>query len=1072
MHSETIATAETAQLLLREIGKPHLLRYFSDRLNSGLNLPTRPQLIRAYAQLAGADAKELLKQIITNSEELPISQSMAIEMLADLELAGPGRTFIDVIQVITTHLDNPASQVLSAAASALVKLDVQRSTNKLRNLLAQGKLDPSIENDVRRFIQNVVATSVDQIIPPIPEHLFFERQAMLQAIRNALETEEGSRIADIVALTGIPGIGKTTLAARYARQAPFDLIFWFSARHQSDEADFLGRLAQQIDLQRPGTVSDIFYDSLNESFNLESTVQQLITFLKEYTSLLVIDDFDASQHQRDLGRLIESLINRIPKMRCLITSRRPPSHLKSEPIALDILSDDGTMQFIRQKMAERNVEYSSELAEQILDLSGGLPLAIQLAVQSLAVYGQLPRKRDQHLVLRELLNQTVDGFSQQQHRFLEILTYFEDGIAPNDSQFLGILKQEGIEFNQNDMQALIDSALITERPDGRIDVSHLLIREYFQQTADQRTRLRTTRAVGEYYLGQGNMLQAASHFALAGDSDEVIQIIRRSLSTLINQGHAGETLRLLSEEVSDIDERTRLNMLRLILIGELTILIGDYQEALRAYEAALQIATTLKEQGVEADIYNSLGRIYTSQGKYQDALYAYNLSLERRQKDDDVGISQTLNNMGGVYQYMGEWERATTVYRQSLALKERTGDYHGVALTLNNLGLIYANQGDLNTALEAYQKSFEYFESLEDVLGLANTRSNLGNLYLRRGEIDSAEALFRQALETLELVGDKLGSSNTIASLGEISIRKGDLAQALEYYKQALAYRQEVGDIHGTASALSNLGAIYMQRGEWEQAITLSDQSLVLRKAIGDVRGIAQTYSNLGLIYVNRGDFDEAITVFQQSLRSLQEIGDIYGTGLIFRNLGQVYAEIDKLEDAITAYHSALEIFKMIGDLRSWGITKAYLGILLQQTGNAAEAAHNLAEALLSLQAIHAPEATQIADYLVRLLGSADEVVKYLTSINNANEIDLLQLNDLLAQTTGVDKVKENNVSGAIVTGEETVAAGERSIAIGGNFSESIIITGDNNIITESTTTYSEKYNSLRELVDQTLQRR
>ncbi len=54
-----------------------------------------------------------------------------------------------------------------------------------------------------------------------------------------------------------------------------------------------------------------------------------------------------------------------------------------------------------------------------------------------------------------------------------------------------------------------------------------------------------------------------------------------------------------------------------------------------------------------------------------------------------AGVAVTLNNIGAVFNNLGEKQKALEFYNQSLPLSRAVGDDHDQPRTLNNIGLVY-----------------------------------------------------------------------------------------------------------------------------------------------------------------------------------------------------------------------------------------------------------------------------------------------------------------------------------------------------------------------------------------------
>ena len=80
---------------------------------------------------------------------------------------------------------------------------------------------------------------------------------------------------------------------------------------------------------------------------------------------------------------------------------------------------------------------------------------------------------------------------------------------------------------------------------------------------------------------------------------------------------------------------------------------------------------------------------------------------------EDTDAGALFNNMAGVYEDQGDYEKALEYYGKALAIRERVlGTGHpDTAVTYNNMALVYSNQGDYEKALKYYKRANAVFLS-------------------------------------------------------------------------------------------------------------------------------------------------------------------------------------------------------------------------------------------------------------------------------------------------------------------------------------------------------------------------
>ena len=76
---------------------------------------------------------------------------------------------------------------------------------------------------------------------------------------------------------------------------------------------------------------------------------------------------------------------------------------------------------------------------------------------------------------------------------------------------------------------------------------------------------------------------------------------------------------------------------------------------------------------------------------------------------ESIDVATTLNNIGGVYDNKGEYEKALDNYKKCLEIRTRVlgPDSIQVAATLNKIGNVYDNKGEYEEALDNLNKCLE-----------------------------------------------------------------------------------------------------------------------------------------------------------------------------------------------------------------------------------------------------------------------------------------------------------------------------------------------------------------------------
>ncbi|MEA5545869.1 CHAT domain-containing tetratricopeptide repeat protein, partial [Limnoraphis robusta CCNP1324] len=159
---------------------------------------------------------------------------------------------------------------------------------------------------------------------------------------------------------------------------------------------------------------------------------------------------------------------------------------------------------------------------------------------------------------------------------------------------------------------------------------------------------------------------------------------------------------------------------------------------------------------------------------------------------DKAGEATTLNNIGRVYDALGDRQTALDFYNQSLPLTRQVGDKAGEAVTLNNIRFVYSALGDSQTALDFYNQSLPLTRQVGDKAGEATTLNNIGSVYNALGDRQTALEFYNQSLPLRRQVGDKAGEALALNNIAFLKRSQGNLTEALTDMELAINIIEEL----------------------------------------------------------------------------------------------------------------------------------------------------------------------------------------------------------------------------------------------------------------------------------------
>ncbi|MFF9605084.1 tetratricopeptide repeat protein [Streptomyces sp. NPDC014684] len=325
---------------------------------------------------------------------------------------------------------------------------------------------------------------------------------------------------------------------------------------------------------------------------------------------------------------------------------------------------------------------------------------------------------------------------------------------------------------------------------------------------------------------------------------------------------------------------------------------------------------------------NNLAYAYHSAGNLGRAIPLCEATLAQREQVLGDSHPQTLtsrNNLAGAYRAAGDLARAIPLYEATLTQREQVlGDTHPDTLTSrNNLACVYREAGDLARAIPLMEATLTQYEQ---VLGDTHPetltgRNNLAGAYRAAGDLARAIPLYEATLAQRQRVlgdshPDTLTSRNDLAGVYR---EAGDLARALPLYEATLAQREQVlGDAHPhTLNSRNNLACVYRDTGDLARALPLLEATLTqYEQVLGDAHPhTLNSRNNLACVYREAGDLARALPLLEATLAQRQRVlGDSHPDTLNSRNnlafacqeAGDLARAIPLLEATLTQYEQVL----------------------------------------------------------------------------------------------------------------------------------------------------------------------
>jgi tetratricopeptide (TPR) repeat protein len=778
------------------------------------------------------------------------------------------------------------------------------------------------------------ATAATKLLRLELEPEFLVGREQLLADLHARFSAEGGTNPRIMALCGLSGVGKTSVAVEYAhrRREELGLVWTFPAGDPTELAAAFGELAALLGGSGPQGTGN--------------PVAQVHTALEARPGgwLLIFDNAPAPAALR-------SVLPRAGRGWVLITSQHqdwPDSQVMDVPV----LDDEVAAGFLQARTSSADRDAALELARAL----GGLPLALE---QAAAYIKATP------LTVRGYL----DLFRQRRKDMLD------RGEPTRPDERVSTTWQLAFEQLQETTPLAIGLLrLLAWCAPDQIPL-HLLLQTPPDRADSMPAELRTLLADP---LAAADAVATLRHFSLISMPRDGMVSVHLLVQAVVRDQFG-------DDEAADWAEWALK-----LAAASLPAAPADYRswsiyaELAPHIQAAAGRATSYPIVVEKIHVLRDLGIYFSASEQLRAARTTFEGVLsfsEAVYGSDDPELAKAFGNLGQAQLRLGEFRDAhDNIDRALTALKRIYGPGHPeVAKALGNLSTVQRELGDLAGARASIESALDVFRAAYGTQHpeIAKTLGNLGTLQWTQGMLDEARVSLDHALTMSEAVYgcDHPEVAKALVRLSALQLRVRNLEEAHAGLDRALVISAQA---HGlghpeTVPALSNLGAVQFALGELEQAQASLDDALRISEAAHGPGHpeVIPPLINLGAVLRALGEPGRA----RDSLNRALEISEaVYGrehlaVASVLINLGPVLLALGELSQARDSLVRGLEISRAVygDDHPEVASALTYLGPVLLALGEPGQARDSLNRALEISEAAYGPGHAEVAKALIYL---------------------------------------------------------------------------------------------------------
>ncbi|MFG1810796.1 BTAD domain-containing putative transcriptional regulator [Streptomyces sp. NPDC049040] len=648
---------------------------------------------------------------------------------------------------------------------------------------------------------------------PVGLRHFVGRTAELARL-TAIAADEHRASAAVCAISGPPGVGKSSVALRWAhlqrdRFPGGQLYVDLSTVDPADPAVVLPRFLGALGVPESQVPS-----------GFEAQIGLYRSMLAGRRVLVVLDNAHGAAQVRPL-------LAAEPGCLTLVTSRSELSGLAvtagAHLLQLDVMPREDAHHLLAAWLGEARPAAEPEATSLIIRRCGRLPLALAIVAAQLSQRADLPLSEaaadlehtdtdlepfahsDPAIDLRKVFWRSYRDLPGSAARlFRRLGQHPGPHLSLSAAASLACLP---VERTREPAAHLSGANLVEIRPPGRLYL-HALLRVYAAEKAQAAdslaVRQAATRRLLDHYLHSASAANSVCYphrdGLTLGRPEPGAVVERFSGQSEALRWYADESVALpallAAATGAGLDRRAWQLAWS---FAEFMQRRGLWEETLRVHAVALEAAGRLGDSLGEAHCHNSVARAQVKLGRDREAIEHFDRAIGLyKGLGEPVLEAYVLLGLAGPLSRQRPG-RALDPTLRARELFEQAGDSVAAARALNNAGWLRAHDGEYEAALADCREAQRVLADLKCPEGEGHAWDSIAYILDVRGDIEGAVAGFGRAAELFHGCDDLHPAAETLVRLGETHLRTGDAAAALDAWARAADFYDAVGDAKADA---------------------------------------------------------------------------------------------------------------------------------------------------------------------------------------------------------------------------------------------------------------------------------
>ena len=645
-----------------------------------------------------------------------------------------------------------------------------------------------------------------------------------------------------VLVTGIPGIGKTTLVANYVRSSNRE-IFW----HDVGETDTLKHIIMKIASYLSKNGDDYLLNELKQVRDKRTQVNLAIAGIRKLNSIVVLDDLHKCL-DHEIMEFINDLINSVPELKVILISRTPLSIYSSsiKVLALQELRTEEALELIKNT-AER---------KRIVAQVGGHPLIVKLAGN---LQSTIKRSTESLSPTEYFEKQIIPTLPKHLVAVLEKISFFGGTVDLEELEFIFG------EISKTHLREIIDLGLVRmQRSSIRMND---LVREVLQVSAPRNSE--THKKIALYYISKkrpDTLIMGLHHIALSRSNEEISGFLKQFGLELINSSY----LNNFQEELTQIErglESCETKAEILYWIGRILSSKRMFKESLTYFERARMCP---QPPSLEVSLLFDEAAAYQNIGELEKCAEMFWYALPKVEGSNTIQEGRILFGLGRVLVWLGKQDEARKMLNRASEIFKEKRDATRYNVTLFGIAHLEFVIGNLREAIRVNDQAIEGFLELEAINSYTSSLINKGSFLFLSGKRMKSLNIISEAIEILgtleyadlDLAFALLKRSAMLISYGRIKEAEIDIKKAKKIVKSS-------GDEFLTGLLYLSQGILMIAKGK------VVDAEIAIRNAMRyeklDPVEMYRVRREWGLVLIKKGERKQGMKVLRDLIKNFKK---------------------------------------------------------------------------------------------------------------------------------------------------------------------------------------------------------